>query len=261
VIWTQQLTIDVVGLAALYGRLAGFFFGLPLYSSSLLPVPWRAALPLAVSVLLAPALPPDWGRVVGMATHSVPGLALLMLRELALGLTAALFVRLLQEIWFLAGDLIGMEMGLSFAQQIDPNLEQESNLISTFFGHLFILLLLATGMHLDLLRLVVQSVERMPPGGFVPDVALADAVGAGAARLFSEALRLALPVFVAIGLVQLGMAMVARFCQDFEVLMLAFPVQIGVGLLVLALSVPALVGANRGLAQEVVEMVGAVLGS
>jgi hypothetical protein len=51
-------------------------------------------------------------------------------------------------------------------------------------------------------------------------------------RIFSEGFRLSLPIFAVILTINIAMALITKFAQEFQVMMLSFPLRLAVGLFV-----------------------------
>eukprot|EP01035_Chromulina_nebulosa_P043076 gene43075-58329_t len=71
-------------------------------------------------------------------------------------------MRLVFAAFEMAGDLLGLQMGLAFAQFIDPARGTQTPLIGSFLGVLAMLTFLVIDGHLLVIAAVVQSFELIP---------------------------------------------------------------------------------------------------
>src|SRR2546421_589957 len=69
---------------------------------------------------------------VGSAT----GLAVVITREMAIGLALGMSIRALVAAAELAGQLAGFQMGLSYAATVDPQSGVRNNLLSMLYGNI-----------------------------------------------------------------------------------------------------------------------------
>jgi flagellar biosynthetic protein FliR len=251
--------VDAVRFLALFARVAGLLTALPLLNAGPVPVRFRLLLALAITLTLAPVLPPEWQIPVRAEPVGLVLLTVIMVQEVLMGLIAGLCVRLVQEAFAFGGAAIGRDMGFGFAQQVDPALEETTPLIGTLLNFVFLMVFILADGHLALIRLVGDSLA-VPPGAFSLGPDIGNAVSKGVTDLFAVGLRLSLPILAAMLFVNIGLALMAKFGEEFEVLMLAFPIRIGLGLLLLAASAPVFIPLGRDLLNQVLSGLPQLLG-
>ena len=113
----------------------------------------------------------------------------------------------------MAGDVIGLQMGLSFASFIDPQNSSQSPLVGSFLGLLAMLVFLAVNGHAYLISSVADSFTTWPVGASMGNAASGSATAPFGARtlaawgseLFRIGLHVSLPVLTAL-LIGLGYA-------------------------------------------------------
>jgi flagellar biosynthetic protein FliR len=154
----------------------------------------------------------------------------------AIGLGAAVFIGGAE----MAGDLMAIQMGLSGAAALDPMTRVSMPVLGTFAQLLTLTLMLAANAHLVMLDAVAVTLHRFPVGGtiMVRD-GLASLLSAGGA-LFALGIRFAAPVFAAMLVANVVLAILGRAAPQLNVLSVAFPLQIGIGLFMLAAALPFL---------------------
>jgi len=79
----------------------------------------------------------------------------------------------------------------------------------------------------------------VPPGTWNPLVLQADGIAGLASGLMVTAVRVAMPIVVALFLTDVGMGFVAKTVPQANILVVGMPLKIGVGLLVLIAALPA----------------------
>lgn len=203
-----------------------------LYHRSI-PVPLKIGLAIAVTALVASALPPS-------VPLSSPGALAVLAQQLLVGLGIGFSVRLVFAAVELAGDVIGLQMGLSFAAYLDPLHNTQTPLIGALLGVLASQLFLAMNGHLMMISAVTDSFQAFPIGtGAVMPIDGAR-LASWAGELFRIGLHLALPVLTTMLILNLALGVLVRSAPQLNLFSVGFPVTLLTGLLVLALSLPYL---------------------
>lgn len=235
-----SLQVNVILFMALLARVMAFLAALPLFSSTNLPLRLRLGLGLALTLVLLPVLPPAWLNAPAVQDPSPWALMLLLAGEVLLGLAVAVAVRLIEEVIILAGTVMGRDLGYAMANVVDPTTMGNQPVLSGLMLQIYLLMLLATDAHHELLRVLAWTLRRFPPGSFTIGADQAETAIDFSARIFSTGFQLALPVFALLLLINISLALMSKFGQEFEVMMLSFPIRLGLGLFLLSSLVPIL---------------------
>ena len=205
----------------------------PLFSHASVPVPLRVGLSLAITTVVA--IPLVGGPFV--PPFSAAG-AVLIVQQVVVGVGIGLAMQLVFAAVTLAGDLVGLQMGLSFASFVDPQNAEQTPIIGGFLSLVLMLVFLAINGHLALIAALVDSFRVMPmtPDGWgaLDAMRLVEA-GAG---VFATGLALALPVIGALLLVNLTLGVLTRTAPQLNLFAVGFPITLGVGLVMLLLALP-----------------------
>jgi flagellar biosynthetic protein FliR len=219
-------------LLVIMGRVAGLVAALPVFGSRLVPVRIKAALVLALSLVLlpivqVPALPKDpFAMAAGLGAEFLVGLVLgLGLRALFVGIE-------------LAGELMDHQMGLGMAQLFDPASFHQVSVIGQFQSILALLLMVTLDLPVALITALAKSFTLVVPFGAYPSASLVEDVVRILGGAFVVALKLAAPLTAVLLMVNLGLAVLGRAIPQLNVFMLGFPLTIGTGLLMLGVALP-----------------------
>lgn len=253
------MVLALIRFLALFGRMGGFLAAIPFFSKSV-PVRILLLLNLTLSTVLFPTLPAGWGNGLGNALFCLPHLMLIMFREVLLGIVAALQIRVMLEIFALAGERIGRNMGFTMAKEFDPTLESQLSIIGVLLTQTFIVLFIMRGFHLDCLRIAAASLQQFGPGEFVPDLNIVVYIQQLLSWMFVSAYKLAIPVICVVLFINLAMGLMTKFGQEFQVLMLAFPIRIGLGILILISLIPVIITVSEELSETTIRSLGGLLG-
>lgn len=215
-------------------RVLGLFTSAPILSQRSVPLRLRIAVSLAVALLVAPLIPAASALEIG-----APIGWLVVAGEALIGFAIGFVARVVLAAVELAGEAIGLQMGLSFAGFFDADSGQ-LNAVSRLLNTLSLWAFVAINGPVLLVAAVVQSFEVIPPaaafGDWLGRVQPAS-LGAG---LFELGVMIALPFMALLLFVNLGLGVVSRIAPQLNIFAIGFPVTIGAGLLLLTLSMPLL---------------------
>ena len=246
-----------VTAADLDAWLAGFFYpfvriaalasSAPLFSHRSIPRPTRIGLAVLVTIVVAPTLP----AVPFVSPFSAPGV-LLLLQQILIGVAIGFTLQIVFAAVELAGELIGLQMGLSFATFVDAEADQ-APIVGAFLAVAMLLVFLSLNGHLMLIAGLVDSFRSFPIDGVRGLVAFdPHALVLVGRDLFTLGVTLALPVIAAMLLANLALGVLTRTAPQLNLFAVGFPVTLATGLAMLSLALPYLVPAmesavNRGL--------------
>jgi flagellar biosynthetic protein FliR len=138
----------------------------------------------------------------------------------------------------LAGELIGLQMGLSFAVFYDPQNSAQTPVVSEFINLLALLIYMATNGHLMSLAALAESFTLLPISATPFAAKGFSAILAWSATLFSTGLLLALPLVAALLIANIALGVLSRIAPQLNLFAVGFPVTIVSGFVVLMLSLP-----------------------
>ncbi|MGL4721845.1 MAG: flagellar biosynthetic protein FliR [Desulfovibrionaceae bacterium] len=220
-------------------RLSIVLFMLPFFDGSYLPKALKGAIVLLLSfVFLRYANLPIQGIENFTSLHMI----LLIVQELLLGLSISLCINFLFTGIRTGVEFLSGQMGFSMAQTLDPTFGITSGVLTNFFTSLSIVVFLLMNGHLILIKALADSFVYVPVGKFVITGHLGADVLTLSSSIFSTALKISAPVFVAILLIDLSLALIGKANPTMNLLMFGFPIKIGVGLLFLTLLFGILTG-------------------
>ena len=147
---TKLLTIGV--------RLTGLMLFAPFFGSVVIPARVKAVLVLALTAVLYPAVEQ------GIDPHVLDRWPLVIASEFLVGVGMGIASNVVFEGAQLAGQVLGVQMGYSLVNILDPQTQVETTVVATFYQSIVMLLFLQMNVHLWLLRAVGNSYRYVPPG-------------------------------------------------------------------------------------------------
>ncbi len=205
-------------------RLAATFSVAPVFSARGIPVRLRVLLALALTWMMFGMLP----AVPQVELFSWQGM-LLVAQQVLIGLAMGFMLQMVFAAVTVAGENIAMGMGLGFAVMMDPQSGLQVPVVSQFYAIVTTLLFLALGGHLAFLQLVYDSFTLLPVGEPLSRTGLWQILAWGS-TMFALAMLVALPVLVAILLVNLAFGVITRAAPQLNIFAVGFPVTLLFGM-------------------------------
>lgn len=195
---TDPLQTQLFALFLLFCRIGGCCMMAPGMSSARIPVHVRLFAALAVTAALAPLLQAEMGAAVGRTRESERPLLILSeaLIGAAIGTMARLFFLALQ----FAATAISTFIGLAGIPGVPLEEVDTGSPLATLVSTGAVMLVFNMGLHVELLRGVIDSYRVLPPGGALPITALMNNMLSVLGESFTLALRLSAP-FLAYGVI------------------------------------------------------------
>jgi len=212
-----------------FARTGAMIMLLPSVGEASVPAQVRLVLAMAVSFALAPGMAGQYPSVA--PTNELA----LVFQELTSGLLIGAMARIITSGLTVAGALIATQTGLSYAQQVDPTMGEQSVVVSNFFSLLGAVLIFATNLHHLAIGAVAGSYAMIPPGAALPTGDMAELTIRLVSGSFALGLQLAAPFLVFGFAVNAGMGLLARLMPQLQVFFIAMPVNILAGFLLIIL--------------------------
>ncbi|MDX2191752.1 MAG: flagellar biosynthetic protein FliR [Gemmatimonadales bacterium] len=217
-------------------RVTGMVAVGPLWSISAAPGAVKGAVVVVLSTLLAGAIPP------AVLPPDYPGLAVVMGGELLLGLALGLAAALVLDGLALAGEVMGVQMGLNLGPALGVTIPGETVGVGQLQSRAALTVFVALGGHLTLLAALHGSLRELPPGTALDLPAGSRHVVQLARVVFEVGVRAAAPVMVTMLLLNVALAVLNRAVPQLNAMIFSFPFTIATGFLVVGATAPFLVG-------------------
>jgi flagellar biosynthetic protein FliR len=181
----------ITGLLAIGVRLSGLMLFAPFFGSAAIPVRIKAGLVLALTLLLLPSL----GK--GIGTFALAEWPILIITEFTIGVGMGIATNLVFEACQLAGQVLGIQMGYSLVNILDPQTQVDTTVIPIFYQTIIMLLFLSMDVHYWLLRAIGNSFLYLPPGNMHLSGLFTLSVLTTAGLVFGLGVQIAAPVLAA----------------------------------------------------------------
>jgi flagellar biosynthetic protein FliR len=220
-------------------RMSAMLVMIPVVGERSVPMRIKAGLALLISLLIFPAVRMEIPQFQGDA--ELTALAVAMAAEALIGTVLGFTARLVFAGIRFAGDMIGIQMGLSIVNVIDPTSSTQSSIIAEFQYLFAALIYLSVDAHHFFIQAVTDSYRIMAPFGFPFSASLMQSIVMLSRDLFVIAVKICAPVMAVLLFCNVALAVVARTVPQINVFIVGMPLQIAAGLIILGLTVPVFV--------------------
>ena len=207
-----------------------------------------------IAILIAPTLPANTIPIISAA-----GLWL-AIQQILIGAALGLTMQLAFAAVRLAGEVIGMQMGLSFATFFDPSGGPNMPVLARLLNLLAMLLFLSFDGHLWLISLLADSFHTLPiqsqplnGNGFL-------ALAQLGSLIFINGMMLALPLICLLLTLNIALGLLNRMTPQLSVFVIGFPVTMTFGIMTLGMMMPMLAPFCEHLFGEMFDRLAAVIG-
>ncbi|MGY8825775.1 MAG: flagellar biosynthetic protein FliR [Candidatus Latescibacterota bacterium] len=228
--WLEQFHIFLLVLL----RVSALLVVAPIFGHRLYPARAKVGMAFMISLVIFPS-------VADTALNVPEGFlpyALVLAREVLMGVVLGFAVLLLFMGIQFAGQLAGLQMGFGIVNVIDPQSQDQISIIGQFLNILAILLILSLDGHHIILNGLMASFDTVPLGGVVLKASIVQKMIVLTSELFTIAIKISAPILISLFLVSVAMGVLARTVPQMNVFIVGFPVQLAVGLFVLVASLP-----------------------
>lgn len=229
-------------------RMLALFATAPLLSERTISNRVKIGLAVLITWLMVPALP-----AVEVTLFSPAGFWLL-LQQMLIGIGLGFTMQLAFAAVRLSGEVIGLQMGLSFATFFDPGSRLNMPVLARFLDMLAMLLFLTFNGHLWLISLLADSFHTLPISGQPLNANAFNALVKAGGLIFLNGMMLALPLIVLLLLVNLVLGLLNRVTPQLSIFAVGFPITLTVGILTMGLMMPLVAPFCEHLFSEVFDL-------
>jgi len=215
-------------------RVSGLLLVAPVFAGQYIPAKIRVLTCIVLAILITGPLAQQ--GPIAVRTDLLPVTAAL---ELLVGVLIGLAYRWTMFGVAVAGEAIGLQMGLGIASVIDPGSGLQSNFVQTLFLMVYSVIFLALDGHHEMLRAFCASYRILPPGPQAVDLSCLIGLIDQTMALLIVGIRLSATLLIPLALIMCAMALISRAFPQANVFFLSYSVSLLLGLFLLSTTGPA----------------------
>lgn len=212
-------------------RLLAMLQTAPLFREEGVPGRFKTALALAISFIVMPSN----ANTIDWESWGAVDLGLVILVEIGIGLMIGLAAYFVFIGFWMMGEFIATQGGLSAARVVDPSSGVSSTALAQAFNGFGLLVFVAIDGHHELIRLVTLTFSEIPIGLASPDLNGYLALVHSGSVMFEVAVQLAAPITVAIFVQNIATGVLSKSLQQLNLMVVQLPAHIGIVLLIIGL--------------------------
>ena len=201
-------------------RLSAFIIAAPLFSAAFLMVRVRILIAFVISIIVFSTLPQPVDTKILTSAYGI----VLIVKEIAIGVTAGLILSIMFAAVSLAGEKIATSAGLSYAAQVDPVSGVQTPVVSQMLYLFLIMIFLTFDGHLIALKILIESYRIIPIGQLPEPSALIDSGMAASGSMFLNASVIMLPVVLVVLLINVAIGIITRSAPQLNLFSFGFPI-------------------------------------
>lgn len=230
----QLLEIEAVRYLLVLTRVSGIFLFAPIISSNSVPRLVKAWTAVAMAALVYPL-----SQTSIAAPGTILDVVIITLGELLVGMVMGAMLQFSFSALQLAGQVSGTQLGLTLANVVNPQFDEQISTTSVIYVTVASLIFLSTGIHREVFVALFESFEALPLGTVLVDQGtLFDILGVFEQSM-KFAVRVSAPVVVSLFFTELAMGFVGRTVPQLNVQSVGFSLRILLGLFITVVSLAA----------------------
>lgn len=221
---------------AILARVMGAMVFAPIFGNLTVTRRVRIMLGIGVALILYAAYP-----YTPLNYTTFIGYTVIVVKELVVGLTLGFTANMVLTIINAAGQFIDRELGFSMVSNFDQTFNTETTISAQFYSMLVMILMLVLNLHYYILSALSDSFTLIPLGNVTIDTGeLYDTMIGYITQYFIIALRISLPVLIAIMLLNVVLGVLAKTAPQMNMFVVGIQLKIFVGFGVIAVTLPFL---------------------
>jgi flagellar biosynthetic protein FliR len=220
-------------------RISSLLIMIPIIGERTVPLRVKGGLAILISLLVSPAVSRDMTNLP--VDEEIFTLAIAMIGEIMIGVVIGLITKIIFAGIQFAGEMIGIQIGFSVVNVIDPVSSAQVSVIAEFQYLIALLVYLAIDAHHTLIFAIVDSYRIVSPFSYHFSGSLMNHILILSKELFLMAIKISAPIMAVMLFTNLALGVVARTVPQINVFIVGFPLQIMVGLIVFGLTAPVFV--------------------
>ncbi|WP_422667541.1 flagellar biosynthetic protein FliR [Buchnera aphidicola] len=208
-------------------RIVSFFSSAPVFSDKLINRKTKIILSLCISFLIAPFLPE-----IKISFFSSIGF-ILFLYQILIGITLGFIAQVLFVTANLAGEIIGLEIGLSFATFFDFYTHIGISIISRLFKIIVLFFFLSLNGHLYLIYILVNSFYNIPIDENILSANMLLIILKFSGYIFINSIMFVLPIIIFILVSNITMGIINRLSPQISIFSIGLPLNLLIGIFLL----------------------------
>jgi flagellar biosynthesis protein FliR len=231
----ELLPQSIWAIGCVFARVGALMMLAPGIGDSFVPARARLMVALFMAILLAPII----GGQIPPLPADVSDMALMLIKEIVIGLSLGLGTRILFSALATAGAIAGFQTGLAMATAFDPSQNQQGAVFGTLLALLGTALVFETNTHHWFISGAVTSYANFIPGAALPLGDIAQFTMRAFSQAFSLAIQMTAPLLLFGLVINFAMGIINRIAPTIQVFFIGQPIQVLLGIMLFSITAGA----------------------
>ncbi|WP_026893836.1 flagellar biosynthetic protein FliR [Clostridiisalibacter paucivorans] len=214
----------------IFMRISGIFIITPIFSRKNIPMIYKIVISIFFSLVLVSTVNVE--NIRGLQVITV------LIKELSIGLLMGFISYLFFISFFIAGQVIDMQIGFGMVNVFDPQSNAQVPISGNFYYIMALLIFLTIDGHHILLTGIIDSYNIIPINGMVFDESLISLITKIFGEIFIIGFKISSPVLATIFIVNVFLGILARTMPQMNVFIVGMPLKIIVGIVTVIVVMP-----------------------
>ncbi|MEI9611437.1 flagellar biosynthetic protein FliR [Atlantibacter hermannii] len=226
----------------------------PIFGERVISKRVKIGLAFMITWIVAPSIPASDVPIFSVAGFWVA------LQQILIGIALGFTMQFAFAAVRTAGEIIGLQMGLSFATFFDPGSKLNMPVLARFMDMLAMLLFLSLNGHLWMISMLVDTFYTLPINGDPLNSNAFFALAKSGGLIFLNGLMLALPLVTLLLTLNLALGLLNRMSPQLSVFVIGFPLTLSIGMVVIIALMPLIAPFCEHLFSEIFSLLSDILG-
>ncbi|WP_313052267.1 flagellar biosynthetic protein FliR [Atlantibacter hermannii] len=226
----------------------------PIFGERVISKRVKIGLAFMITWIVAPSIPASDVPIFSVAGFWVA------LQQILIGIALGFTMQFAFAAVRTAGEIIGLQMGLSFATFFDPGSKLNMPVLARFMDMLAMLLFLSLNGHLWMISMLVDTFHTLPINGDPLNSNAFFALAKSGGLIFLNGLMLALPLVTLLLTLNLALGLLNRMSPQLSVFVIGFPLTLSIGMVVIIALMPLIAPFCEHLFSEIFSLLSDILG-
>ncbi|XOB65783.1 flagellar biosynthetic protein FliR [Deferribacteres bacterium DY0037] len=211
-------------------RVGAILFTVPVFGSNVIKPQIRFVLAILIAMVIFPSLE-------AMPYGNLPtGIIIVMVfKEILVGVCIGILSNFLFIGAQLGGQIVGLQMGFSVVNVMDPQSNTQLSIISSFLNIGMLLFFIAVGGHYLVLGAIAESFRSIPIGGAEINPIAFNYIAKLFSYIFLIAIKIMAPAIITLLIFSTVIGVIGKLAPQINLMIVGFPAKIAIGLIIIAL--------------------------
>lgn len=242
---SQILISDFVIGLLIFIRIISMFVSAPVFGHKAIPPIVKVGLSIVITYIVFLTL--DKSKIV--LEINLISLIVYALTEVITGLAMGYILNFVFWGVAYAGSLIGFDMGLMFAEVLNPFEDDQNNVVGEILFFATVMIFILINGHHYIITGLVASFNVIPLAKYAINESVIQLFIKYSFAVFTIAVKIASPILVSFFLIHLAEGIIARVIPNIQIFYVSQPLKIGLGVAMITALIPFYVYAIKNLLQ------------